>query len=212
MTFRPHQRSDKTPEELAAQRARRLQNRIARALLKQDDAGDTAVDAAIQTLRDTLKDPKERRATKDNAALGLLREANKAAGNLPQFTLQQGITLDAAALLRAVAPDGLPVPNSTSDVSSVEQPRLPIPTADLMAGLGDGLGDHCPPKAVVIGTAEPTDDPPDRVRSGPASAPTPDAPRQPEPARAQDDPMTRCPACHARTDDEPHDCPVPEEE
>ena len=53
------------PEELAAQRALRLQLCIARGPLKEDDAGETAIDASVRTLRETLSlpDSKVRRAT-----------------------------------------------------------------------------------------------------------------------------------------------------
>lgn len=206
MTFRPHQHSDKTPEELAAQRARRLQLRIARALLREDDAGECAIDAAVKTLHDSCKDPAERGPTRNHAAETLLGNANKAAGNVPQTIINQGIRLDGPTLMGLVREGASGVPNSGSLVSHGEQPPLPAPTGDLQ-------GDRRLEQPVIpppIDAADRTDGPPERASSAPAPDGPPPAPVSPEPTGTAGDP-TRCDRCHARTDDEPHQCPVPED-
>jgi len=206
MTFRPHQHSDKTPEELAAQRARRLQNKIARALLKEDAAGQGVVDEAVQVLRESMNDKSERRATRDNAAISLLREANKAAGNIPQFTLNQGAVVDAAGLLRLVQSEqGGHTTGGTRDLSTppdtIGLPN-PVPSDEPRS-----------PRAGVTGDHEAKDGPPAGASSGDAPEATTPALASPVAAETVGDGLLRCPDCHATWEDgHERACPVPKEE
>lgn len=176
----PRRPSDKTPEELAAQRALRLQNRIARAILKEDEAGQNAVDHAIQTLRDTLAlpDPKARRETKGHAAQTLLSAANRAAGNNPSTTINTGIQIAPGDLLRLVGGDPTPGTTGGSQGLPGASDPLPLPNAALHQGLptpGRDLGLDGPQVTVNIDPDEAT---PEGVRSGDAQ--TPAAPPLPQ--------------------------------
>jgi hypothetical protein len=131
-------------------------------------------------------------AAHQRAVIGLVQ-------NPPQVTINQGAVLDAASLLRLVAPE-------EAGHTTGWGPALPT-TADpaplLRATASDpseNLGLRVP---AVPDTSEPTDGPPARVRSGGGPEATPPALRAPE--------YLRCARCGARTDDEPHACPVPEE-
>lgn len=58
--------------------------------------------------------------------------------------------------------------------------------------------------------SEPTDGLPERVRSEPAPVPPAPALARPVPTETVGGATGRCPQCHCRTDDEPHECLVPE--
>jgi len=185
----PVRRSDKTPEELAAQRALRLQLRIARALMKDEtverdgqrrDVGN-AIDEAIATLRETLRlpDSQARRETKNHAASTLLSAANRAAGNNPSTTINTGVQIAAADLLRLIPAEtpagttgcGLPpaafseaLPTPTRDLQDVHRLSEPVDAGALPAGNPDDAlparvrsGDGTTPAAPPLAQTDATD-------------------------------------------------------
>jgi hypothetical protein len=125
----------------------------------------------------------------------------------PGVTINQGVTLDAATIMTLVRDGGSGVPNSGSLVPSEIQPSLPTPTPHLMGTGENPPSDHWLRQPVVHQQDGGTDGPPERASSAPAPDGPPAAPRSREADETAGDPA-RCPACHARTDDEPHACPV----
>lgn len=211
MAFRPHQRSSKTPEELAHQRAMRLKARIARALLKQDASGQSAVDEAVDALRDTLRDPKVRRATKNNAAQQLLVHANRAAGNhSPTLQVSQNQAVTSMADLLAL--EGAPIPRPDQPGVHSTPPTLADPASDAapegLLGSGVGAQDQIEgglalPNSQSAGTHEHHNDTPEHLLLLAPSC-------RPKPPEVVEEP--RCLGCGAVT--EPGHlaaCPVPRE-
>lgn len=195
----------------------RLKARIARALLKQDASGQSAVDEAVDALRDTLRDPKVRRATKNNAAQQLLVHANRAAGNhSPTLQVSQNQAVTSMADLLAL--EGAPILRPDQPGVHSTPPTLADPASD--AGPEGLLGATVTPQDPTkggfaipnnqgAGTPEHRNDTPEHLLLlAPSSRPAP--PEAVQAVQAVQEP--RCPGCGAIT--EPGHaaaCPVPQE-
>lgn len=145
-------------------------------------------------------DAKVHERTRAGCLKDYTRNALQQVAPTPNVTINQGAVIDAAGLLRLVQSEG-------AGHTTGGGPGLP--------GASDTIGlpnqtpsDECrSPKAGVTGAFEATDGLPERVRSEVVPEAAPPALGAPEPTETAGD---RCPACRARTDDEPHQCPVPE--
>lgn len=130
MPYQPHQKTDKTPEELAQQREVRLRIRMANAYMKEG-----AVEKALGYMLSVLEMENVAHKTRTRVAQSILANAGRMGDRGPQVTVdarsQQLTIADLARLAPGIGPMGLEVPNSGSPVSPALRPGDPAPTADL---------------------------------------------------------------------------------
>lgn len=130
MPYQPHQKTDKSPEELAQQREVRLRIRMANAYLKEG-----AVEKALGYMLSVLEMDSVAHKTRTRVAQSILANAGRMGDRGPQVTVdarsQQLTIADLARLAPGIGPMGLEVPNSGSPVSSALRPGDPAPTTDL---------------------------------------------------------------------------------
>lgn len=149
-------------------------------------------------------DAKVHERTRAGCLKDYTRNALQQVAPTPNVTINQGAVIDAAGLLRLVQSEG--AGHTTGGGPGLSTPANPpaIPTRDLQ----DAHRLSEPVEQEGLHASEATDGLPERVRSEVVPEAAPPALRAPVPAETVGG---RCPACRARTDDEPHECPVPKE-
>jgi hypothetical protein len=198
--MKPHQHSDKTPEQLAAQREHRLRARIARAYEKSG-----IVDKALGLAGDILDDPDVAKRTKGRIIQSVLANANRAAQGpgTTQIDARVGVFTAQDFLRLATTPAQQPLGTTGRGDA------LPTPSNSPSDTLLTGPSECRSPEAGVTGASEPDDGPPARVRSEEAPTPPAGPVGAPVPAETVGDGTTlRCPACGDRSGDEQHACPM----
>jgi hypothetical protein len=153
-------------------------------------------------------DPKTSRRTRAGLLAAYAREVRGLVAEKPTVVLNQGAVIDAAGLLRLVAPEG--AANTTGCGPALPTPPdtigLPTPTPV------DDLRPKRPEVHVPEDRGARAQEPSPATTSGvwfpPAPTPAAAPPVRPVADGALGDPTGRCPQCHARTDDEQHACPL----
>lgn len=162
----------------------------------------------MDRMADWALDPKTPIKTAVVAGAAYTQRVTALVQQTPQVTINQGLRLDAAAILQELSAAGVDTTTGGSPALSTPSDPAAIPTGNLQDAhrLSQPVQQEALP--ALSPAPEPAADTGARVWSADASEATPPALASREAVRAVGDPTGRCLLCHARTDDEPHACPV----